>query len=92
MNDLPTYIVANRIIDITVHAIIFLLCVSLLSHFPRRQLFRRLVTTGIGFCSLFVSITCWKYGRTPTFLALHNLWELMVLAELATAYVRHKNK
>jgi len=71
-----------RCFDIVAHFFIFLVLVHVVLNTPREMLWARLFKVVSAFLSLFLAVTCWRYGRTPTFLMAHTLWEYTLALNL----------
>ena len=68
-----------RVFDITIHAVIFIGIIWRMIEFPNNVLPYKIAKAAMAFSSLFLALTCWHYGRSQTFLALHNFWQLTLV-------------
>jgi hypothetical protein len=71
-----------RVFDIVAHLMFFCILLHLAVHTPNKMVFTRVIKVATAFLSLFLGMTCWKYGRTTSFLAAHAMWEWMAVFNL----------
>jgi hypothetical protein len=81
-----------RIFDIHAHCLIFLALIYIALHTDCKAYWARMQTCVSAFLSLFLSITAWQYGRTPTFLVTHTIWEYVMVLNLLFLFHKYEDK
>lgn len=68
-----------RCFDILAHTLIFFVLLWYAIESPQHKFILNTTSIFTAMVSLFLALTCWKYGRTHLFLALHGFWEYGIL-------------
>jgi hypothetical protein len=81
-----------RCFDIVAHFIFFLIVIWEAIDLPKTEPLLNVSAVIAGLISLFISVTCWTYGRSVFFLILHTLWEYGMIILLCALFFKLKNK
>jgi hypothetical protein len=81
-----------RIFDIGAHCLIFFALAHIAVHVEYKAFWTRVFTVFSSFISLFLSLTAWSYGRTPSFLIAHTVWEYIIGANLILLFHKYEAK
>jgi hypothetical protein len=81
-----------RCFDIASHLLIFIILIWEAIDSPQHKYLFNITAVITGLLSLFLAVTCWKYGRSTFFLTLHTIWEYGMLFLFLLVFFAERKK